>query len=125
MEQKNDQPQVPCLPESAPFTSEQRAYLNGFLAGLFSRAPAPAGAVPPAARVETLRPLSILFGSQPDNAKTFWEFLSSVAAPKLPHTRFSICALGDSNYLKFCGFGKELDTRLESLAAQRVHPRAD
>ncbi len=178
MEQKNDQPQVPCLPESAPFTPEQRAYLNGFLAGLFSRAPAPAGAGPPAARVETLRPLSILFGSQtgnaenlakriareagkrgfaptvhdlskypvaqlaseerllivtstygdgepPDNAKTFWEFLSSVAAPKLPHTRFSICALGDSNYLKFCGFGKELDTRLELLGAQRAHPRAD
>ena len=30
-------PPVPFLPESAPFTAEQRAYLNGFLAGLFSR----------------------------------------------------------------------------------------
>ena len=26
---------VPVIPESAPFTPEQRAYLNGFLAGLF------------------------------------------------------------------------------------------
>ena len=30
---------VPVLPESAPFTPEQRAYLNGYLAGLFSFAP--------------------------------------------------------------------------------------
>jgi sulfite reductase (NADPH) flavoprotein alpha-component len=35
---------IPCLPENAPFTSEQRAYLNGYLAGLFSGAPASAGA---------------------------------------------------------------------------------
>ena len=33
-------PPVPYIPESAPFTAEQRAYLNGFLAGLFSHAPA-------------------------------------------------------------------------------------
>jgi len=69
MEQKYNQPQVPCLPESAPFTPEQRAYLNGFLAGFFSRALAPAGPVPPAAPLETLTPLSILFGSQTGNAE--------------------------------------------------------
>jgi sulfite reductase (NADPH) flavoprotein alpha-component len=56
------------LPESAPFTVEQRAYLNGFLAGLFSRAPAPnvpgaASAPPP------LAPLTVLFGSQTGNAE--------------------------------------------------------
>lgn len=55
---------VPCLPESAPFSPEQRAYLNGFLAGLFSYtevSPAGAAAVPaPAA----LKPLTILWGSQ-------------------------------------------------------------
>jgi sulfite reductase (NADPH) flavoprotein alpha-component len=166
------------LPENAPFTPEQRAYLNGFLAGIFSRMPAPAGLVPPAAPAEKLLPLCVLFGSQtgnaeglakriareagkrgfaatvndlgkypsaqlateervlivtstfgdgepPDNAKAFWNFLNSVAAPKLSKTRFSICAIGDSNYPKFCGFGKDLDARLESLGAERVHPRAD
>src|SRR5437763_286500 len=59
---------VPCLPESAPFTVEQRAYLNGFLAGLFSGAPLQHGSpstAPPAA----LTPISILFGSQTGNAE--------------------------------------------------------
>jgi sulfite reductase (NADPH) flavoprotein alpha-component len=177
MEQKNEQ-LIPCLPESAPFTAEQRAYLNGFLAGIFSRAPAPVGVVGPVAPAETLAPLSILFGSQtgnseilakriakeagkrgfaptihdlaryptaqlaseqrilivtstygdgepPDNAKAFWNFLNDPAAPKLAQTRFSICALGDSNYPKFCGFGKDVDLRLESLGAQRIHPCTD
>jgi sulfite reductase (NADPH) flavoprotein alpha-component len=178
MEQKENQSFIPCLPESAPFTPEQRAYLNGFLAGIFSRMPATAGVVPPASPAEKLTPLSILFGSQtgnaenlakriakeagkrgfaatvhdlakyptaqlaseerlliitstfgdgepPDNAKTFWDFLNGAAAPKLAQTRFSVCAIGDSNYPKFCGFGKDLDLRLESLGAQRVHSRVD
>ena len=175
---ENNEQFIPCLPENAPFTPEQRAYLNGFLAGIFSRAPAPAGMVHPEAPAKTLAPLSILFGSQtgnaenlakriakeagkrgfaptihdlanyptaqlaseerllivtstygdgepPDNAKAFWNFLSGPAAPKLSQARFSICALGDSNYPKFCGFGKEVDLRLESLGAQRAHTRAD
>jgi sulfite reductase (NADPH) flavoprotein alpha-component len=32
---------VPYIPDNAPFTPEQRGWLNGFLAGLFSAAPAP------------------------------------------------------------------------------------
>ena len=28
-------PMIPLLPETAPFSPEQRAWLNGFLAGLF------------------------------------------------------------------------------------------
>jgi sulfite reductase (NADPH) flavoprotein alpha-component len=177
MEEKNHQ-LVPCLPESAPFTPEQRAYLNGFLAGLFSRAPAPPTAAGASAPAPALVPLSILFGSQtgnaenlarrlacaagqrgfaptvhdlarypraqlasedrvllvtstfgdgdpPDNARAFWEFICGPAAPKLPQMRFSICALGDSNYPKFCGFGKDVDARLEALGARRVVPRAE
>jgi sulfite reductase (NADPH) flavoprotein alpha-component len=170
---------IPVLPESAPFTPWQRAYLNGFFAGLFSRTPmAGAAATPPPTAPHPLRPLSILFGSQtgnaeklakqiakqagqcgfaptiyemvkyplaqlasewrvlivtstfgdgdpPDNAKAFWEFLSSDAAPRLPELRFSVCALGDSSYAKFCGFGKDVDARLEKLGATRAHPRAD
>src|SRR5262249_46902989 len=59
---------IPQLPESAPFTPEQRAYLNGFFAGLFSRVPVPASAAP--APAKTLEPLTILFGSQTGNAES-------------------------------------------------------
>src|ERR1043166_264155 len=136
---------VPLLPESAPFTAEQRAYLNGFFAGLFSRVPAPAGSAGPAPAGKPLEPLTILFGSQtgnaanlasekhvlvvtstygdgepPDNAKAFWDFLGGEAAPKLGSVRFSVCALGYSNYPKFCEFGKLVDQRLESLGAIRA-----
>ena len=31
-------PPVPLIPESAPFTAEQRAWLNGFLAGIYGGA---------------------------------------------------------------------------------------
>lgn len=170
---------VPVIPENAPFTPEQRAWLNGFLAGLFSRAPLAAanlgGALSPAA---PLQPLTILFGSQtgnaevlakkaaqaagqrgfaptvcdmahyarpslareenlliitstygdgepPDNAKAFWEYLADPQAPALERTRFSVCALGDTNYEKFCQCGREMDRRLGELKAQRVFPRAD
>jgi sulfite reductase (NADPH) flavoprotein alpha-component len=166
---------VPCLPECAPFTPEQRAYLNGFLAGLFSRTPLQnTAAAPPA----PLTPISILFGSQtgnaenlakraakeaskrgfaptvhdlanypvaqlpsekrvllisstygdgepPDNAKGFWKSLNDSSTPRLPETQFSVCALGDSNYPKFCAFGKDLDMRLDSLGAKRVHACAE
>ncbi len=64
---------VPYLPETAPFSEEQRQWLNGFFAGLFSHAPvdpaalhgqtqAPALAAPPI-------PLLVLFGSQTGNAE--------------------------------------------------------
>lgn len=168
---------VPVLPDSAPFTSEQRAYLNGFFAGLFSRAPQP-NLSAPAPEAKPLTPLTILFGSQtgnaetlskriakeagkrgfaptihdfakypisqlisekavlvitstygdgepPDNAKAFCDFIKSDGVPKLAGMRFSLCALGDSNYPKFCAFGKSVDERLEKLGALRIHPRTD
>ena len=34
---------VPLIPDTAPFTAEQRAWLNGFLAGLYGGAAAGAG----------------------------------------------------------------------------------
>src|SRR5262245_12963346 len=76
--------QVPVIPESAPFTPEQRAYLNGFLAGLFSRAPAAdaialkAGA-PPAI---PLVPISILFGSQTGNAESLTKRAAKAAGQR-------------------------------------------
>ena len=34
---------VPFIPDNAPFTPSQRAWLNGFLAGMFCQTTAPAG----------------------------------------------------------------------------------
>lgn len=59
------------LPENAPFTAEQRAWVNGFLAGLFSQSnslsPSPSAA--PSAAPVTRRPLLIAFGSQTGTAE--------------------------------------------------------
>lgn len=167
---------VPVLPETAPFTAEQRAYLNGFLAGLYAWTPLPAPGA--AAAQKPLEPLAILFGSQtgnaerlakqlareagrqgfaptvhdlaqfaparlaaernvlivtstygdgepPDNARAFWDALIQDCAPRLEGIRFSVCALGDRGYPKFCQFGRDLDARLERLGATRAHPRQD
>jgi sulfite reductase (NADPH) flavoprotein alpha-component len=62
---------VPIIPDTAPFTGEQRAWLNGYLAGLFSRGPVNAAATAPAAPTAApLKPLTILFGSQTGTAET-------------------------------------------------------
>ena len=172
-----NEPLIPILPDTAPFTREQRAYLNGFFAGLYSRSAAPQGS-PQDAPLPALVPLTILFGSQtgnaetlarriakeagkrafaptihdlgkyalhqlageralllitstfgdgdpPDNAKAFWEALKGGSAPGLAELRFSVCALGDSTYPRFCEFGKRADERLQKLGGLRVHPRAD
>ncbi len=168
---------VPVIPDSAPFNAEQRAWLNGFLAGLYSRGPAlsstGAGAAAP-----TLKPLTILFGSQtgsaeslakraakeagkrgfaatvmdmaaydvgqlaqeknvlvitstfgegepPDNAKALHAALAAAGAPPLGGLNYSVCGLGDTNYVQFCQCGKDFDARLEKLGAVRVAPRAD
>jgi len=44
---------------------------------------------------------------------------------KLDGVKFSVCALGDTSYEKFCEIGKQFDARLEKLGATRVAPRAD
>ncbi len=168
---------IPVIPDSAPFTPEQRAWLNGFLAGLFSR-----GTVDPAVQAapvgEALKPLTILFGSQtgtaeslakraakeagkhgfaatvmdmaqfstsklaqeknllvitstygdgepPDNAKSLHAALAAPGAPSLAGVHFSLCALGDTNYIQFCQCGKDFDDRLEKLGATRVSARVD
>lgn len=64
-------------------------------------------------------------GDPPDRAVTFYEEIMGEAAPKLDNTRFSVLALGDTSYEHFCKIGKDLDSRLESLGAQRFHPRTD
>ena len=167
---------LPCIPEAAPFTPEQRVWLDGYLAGLFSRATG--GTAPVLAQSTPTVPLTILYGTQtgsaatlakkvaaaaknralrarvidmakyatldlasepnlliitstygegemPDNAQSFWQALSAASAPALPKTKFSVLALGDTNYAKFCQAGKDFDARLEALGATRLHPRVD
>lgn len=64
----------PFIPETAPFNKDQRAWLNGFLAGLYSSDGESSGAATAAAT-----PVTILFGSQTGTAET----LSKKAAKQL------------------------------------------
>ena len=168
---------TPLIPDSAPFTPEQRAWLNGFFAGMYSRS---AGGHPAltAAAPAALTPLTILFGSQtgtseaiakkaakaagkrgfattvadmgtfdvgklpaaknvliitstygdgepPDNAKAMHAALTSGKVPSLQDLRFSVCALGDTNYTHFCKCGREFDALLEKCGATRATARVD
>lgn len=163
------------IPDSAPFTAEQRAWLNGYLAGLAARHNATLGTPHPTSPAQ---PLAILYASQtgtsealakkaaktassrgfapvvldatsvsvetlqkqsnllliastygdgepPDGAKALHAELAADAGPALATMRYSVCALGDTNYTHFCQAGKDFDSYLEKRGATRVHPRAD
>ncbi|HTZ60019.1 MAG TPA: sulfite reductase flavoprotein subunit alpha [Acidobacteriaceae bacterium] len=56
-------PAIPYIPENAPFTPEQRAWLNGLLAGLFSNAPQAATQAKPSRRI------AVLYASQSGTAE--------------------------------------------------------
>ena len=64
-------------------------------------------------------------GDMPDNAQAFWDWLKTDAPGSLAHLKFSVLALGDTNYEQFCAAGKKIDARLEQLGAQRIHDRTD
>jgi sulfite reductase (NADPH) flavoprotein alpha-component len=57
---------VPFIPENAPFTPEQRSWLNGFLAGIYSQVPA---AVPALADPPPSLKIAVLYGSQSGTAE--------------------------------------------------------
>ncbi|MGI8604763.1 MAG: diflavin oxidoreductase [Verrucomicrobiales bacterium] len=59
---------APVIPSSAPFSAEQRAWLNGFLAALFSAEQSGASNGASAGPISR-KPLLILFGSQSGNAE--------------------------------------------------------
>ncbi len=54
---------IPYVPENAPFTAEQRAWLNGLLAGMFSSAPQAAIEAKPSRRI------AVLYASQSGTAE--------------------------------------------------------
>ncbi|HEY9247531.1 MAG TPA: sulfite reductase flavoprotein subunit alpha, partial [Rariglobus sp.] len=167
---------VPLIPDTAPFSAEQRAWLNGFLAGIFSRTPAP-GPAPGMGEPPALTPLTILYGSQTGTAESLARQLSKEAGKRgfapaildmaqtdatrlageknllvitstygdgeppdsaralhsalregshaLSGVRYSVCALGDTNYTLFCQAGKDFDAYLEKHGATRIAPRTD
>eukprot|EP00058_Branchiostoma_floridae_P023238 XP_002608728.1 hypothetical protein BRAFLDRAFT_120590 [Branchiostoma floridae] len=70
-------------------------------------------------------------GDPPDNGETFARALMQMKNQNgqtgpgdspLSAVRFAVFALGSRAYPHFCGFGHSLDTLLEHLGAQRVHP---
>ncbi|MEM6709161.1 MAG: sulfite reductase flavoprotein subunit alpha [Pseudomonadota bacterium] len=64
-------------------------------------------------------------GEMPDNAKLFWESVSSTQAPRLEQLTYAVLGLGDTSYDQFCQSAKLIDTRLEQLGARRAAQRID
>ncbi len=192
---------APILPESAPFSVQQRQWLNGYLAGLTQVHTSALNFSPQARNEQPITtqfndfdnsteviPVTLLFGSQsgnaeglahdlagklkrateiqspgrgsqanplriepkvmgleqfaevdwsgvgpvliltstwgdgemPYNATGFWEWLNGPKSPTLSELNYAILGLGDRNYARFCQAGKNLDTRLAELGANRM-----
>ncbi|HYE31382.1 MAG TPA: sulfite reductase subunit alpha [Methylomirabilota bacterium] len=76
--------QIPCLPSNAPFTLEQRAWINGFLAGVFSFTSIenPATQRPAALEAPKAGPLLILWGSQTGTAESLAKRIAKEATAR-------------------------------------------
>lgn len=76
-------PKIPTIPSNAPFTAEQRAWLNGYLAGLFSDADtADASATSGSAPAAPAQPLLVMYGSQTGTAEGLAKRLAKEAAQR-------------------------------------------
>ncbi|WP_035603110.1 sulfite reductase subunit alpha [Haloferula sp. BvORR071] len=64
-------------------------------------------------------------GEPPDNATELYNWIRSDAAPRLEGVKFSVLALGDTNYPDYCKCGIDFDARLEQLGASRFFQRID
>ena len=159
------------VPENAPFSAEQREWLNDFFAKQLAGGSAPDTGGPAV-------PVTILWGSQtgnaegcakrmakalnggrfetevfdlanyevaklsqeknvllitstygdgepPDNAADFVETLLSESAPKMEGVKFSVLALGDTEYPDFCETGIVIDRRFGELGGERIYDRVD
>jgi sulfite reductase (NADPH) flavoprotein alpha-component len=63
-------------------------------------------------------------GEAPETAVGFHKVFMAVDVA-LAGVRYSVCALGDTSYERFCQIGKDMDARLEALAASRIIDRLD
>ncbi len=64
-------------------------------------------------------------GDPPETATDFYNDFMAESAPKFEKMRYSVLGLGDTSYEHFCKMGKDFDTRLDALGAERVAPRVD
>jgi sulfite reductase (NADPH) flavoprotein alpha-component len=93
---------VPFVPDDAPFSKEQRAWLNGFLAGMFSSAPAPVSVAKP----EPLK-VTIFYASQTGTAEGLARRLTKELKSKgyscsaLSLEGYTSAALADERYAIF------------------------
>ncbi|KAG8180128.1 hypothetical protein JTE90_027082 [Oedothorax gibbosus] len=64
-------------------------------------------------------------GEPPDSAIKFYRRISrhTLKANFLEKLQYALLALGDSNYIKFCLFGRLLDRRLQALSAKPFYER--
>ncbi|MCU0794964.1 MAG: assimilatory sulfite reductase (NADPH) flavoprotein subunit [Akkermansiaceae bacterium] len=172
------------LPSNAPFSPDERARLDALLGGFSSDQQAWLGgwlssrvAAAPVAAPAAAVPLTVLFGTESGNSEELASRAAKIAKGKgfkpvvrnmaetspadlakagrllvivstwgdgeppetavafhkalmtesvdLKSLSFSVCALGDTSYEQFCKTGKDVDSRLEALGAQRVADRAD
>lgn len=163
---------IPFIPENAPFTTEQRAWLNGLLAGIFSSATQAGDKTKPSRRIAVLyasqsgtaealsrklakelktqghtpavstlvgyTPAALAAescalilastygdGDAPDGVQPFYEQLCLEHFPYMDKLSYAVFALGDRHYEHYCKFGKDLDTKLAALGANRLADRVD
>ncbi|HEI6965379.1 TPA: NADPH-dependent assimilatory sulfite reductase flavoprotein subunit [Yersinia enterocolitica] len=64
-------------------------------------------------------------GEPAEEAVALHKFLFSKKAPKLPETAFAVFGLGDTSYEHFCQAGKDFDSKLAELGAERLLERVD
>lgn len=64
-------------------------------------------------------------GEVPEEAVALRKFLFSKKAPKLDGTAFAVLGLGDTSYEFFCQAGKDFDSKLAELGAERLLDRVD
>ena len=59
-------------------------------------------------------------GDPPDDARACNDYLFSRRAPRLDRLSFSVLALGDSSYPKFCEIGRRFDAQFAALGGRRL-----
>ena len=64
-------------------------------------------------------------GEPPEEAVALHKYLFSKKAPQLNNTAFAVLGLGDTSYEFFCQSGKDFDSKLAGLGAERLLDRVD